>query len=292
MNIQDYFERICYKGSQEKVDLETLTEVFQHHIRAVPFENLSLHCGETIPLDLESAYDKIVKRHRGGWCMENNQLLSWVFQIMGYKVGLLSARVYNPERKGYSEDDNHLLIKVVLEGKTYIVDGGFGMAYQMWEPMELVSGKNQPQTPGIFCFTEKDGVWYFHKVKRKKFRMDSENSIPCPDVIENVTCKDIYLFTLQPKMIGDFRMACLQLQTDPSSMFLRKSICSLQTTDGFLALIGWTLIETKYNYKDDTDLVVGTVLTSEEVQKILKERFKIRLDKTFVPLNTCSGPVF
>ncbi|XP_034282326.1 arylamine N-acetyltransferase, pineal gland isozyme NAT-3-like [Pantherophis guttatus] len=292
MNIKDYFERICYKGSQEKTDLETLTEVFQHHISAVPFENLSLHCGETIQLDLESVYDKIVKHSHGGWCMENNQLLFWAFQTMGYEVGLLGARVYVPERKAYNQDVTHVLIKVTLEGKTYIVDGGFGVAYQMWQPMELISQKNQPQTPGIFCFTEKGGVWYFHKVKRKKVRMDSENKILCSDIVKNGTCKNIYLFTLQPKTIDDFRLASLQLQTDPSSMFLRKSICSLQTTDGFLVLIGWVLTETKYNYKDNMDLVVSTVLMGEEVQKILKERFKIQLDKTFVPLNTCSVSMF
>lgn len=292
MNIKDYFERICYKGSQEKIDLETLTEVFQHHIRAVPFENLSLHCGETIPLDLELVYDKIVKRNRGGWCMENNQLLFWALQTMGYEVGLLGACVYDPDRKAYSQDIGHLLIKVTLEGKTYIVDGGFGLSYQMWQPMELISEKNQPQTPGIFRFTEKGGVWYFHKEKRKKVRMDSENKVLCSDTVKNVTCKDIYLFTLQPMTIDDFQPASLQLQTDPSSMFLRKSICSLQTTDGFLVLLGWVLIETKYNYKDDMDLVVSTVLMGEEVQKILKERFKIQLDKTFVPRNICLGPMF
>ncbi|XP_025025502.1 arylamine N-acetyltransferase, pineal gland isozyme NAT-3-like isoform X1 [Python bivittatus] len=292
MNIKDYFGRICYKGPQEKIDLETLTEVFQHHIRAVPFENLSLHCGETIQLDLEPIYDKIVKHNRGGWCMENNQLLFWAFQTMGYKVSLLGACVYAPEQNAYHKDFSHLLIKLVLEGKTYIVDGGFGVAYQMWEPMELISGKNQPQTPGLFCFTEKNGVWYFHKLKRKRFRMDSDNRILCHDTVKNMACKNIYSFTLQPRTIDDFRPSCIKLQTDPSSMFLKKSICSLQTTDGFLALIGWVLTETKYNYKDNMDLVEHTILTDEEVQKTLKERFRIQLDKKFVPLNNCSISMF
>uniref|UniRef100_A0A670YMX8 arylamine N-acetyltransferase n=1 Tax=Pseudonaja textilis TaxID=8673 RepID=A0A670YMX8_PSETE len=132
MNIKDYFERICYKGSQDKIDLETLTEVFQHHIHAVPFENLSLHCGQTIQLDLESVYDKIVKHNHGGWCLENSQLLFWAFQIMGYK----GAHVYDPERKAYYPNSTHLLIRVILEGKTYIVDGGLGVDYQMWQPMD------------------------------------------------------------------------------------------------------------------------------------------------------------
>ncbi|KAK9392683.1 arylamine N-acetyltransferase pineal gland isozyme NAT-3-like [Crotalus adamanteus] len=111
---------------------------------------------------------------------------------MGYKVSLLGAHVYDPERKAYKKDFTHLLIKVVLEGKTYIVDGGFGVAYQMWQPMELISEKNQPQTPGIFCFTEKKGVGYLHKLKRKKFRMDSENKILCSDPVKNMSCKTAF----------------------------------------------------------------------------------------------------
>ncbi|XP_063168905.1 arylamine N-acetyltransferase, pineal gland isozyme NAT-3-like [Candoia aspera] len=292
MNIKDYFGRICYKGPQEKIDLGTLTEIFQHHIRAVPFENLSLHCGETIQLDLELTYDKIVKHNRGGWCMENNQLLFWALQTMGYKSSLLGACVYDPEQNAYHKDFTHLLIKVVLEGKIYIVDGGFGVAYQMWQPMELISGKNQPQTPGVFCFTEKNGVWYFHKLKHKKFKMDSDNRTLCCDPVKNMAYKNVYSFTLQPRTIDDFRPSCLQLQMDPSSIFLKKSICSLQTPDGFLALIGWMLTETKYNYKDNRDLVESTILTDEEVQEILKERFKIQLDKKFVPCNTGSVSMF
>uniref|UniRef100_A0A670ZC66 arylamine N-acetyltransferase n=1 Tax=Pseudonaja textilis TaxID=8673 RepID=A0A670ZC66_PSETE len=79
----------------------------------------------------------------------------------------------------------------------------------MWQPMALISEKNQPQTPGIFCFTEKDGVWYLHKVKREKFRMDSENKILCSDIVKNMTCKNIYLFTLQPKTIDDTQLTLM-----------------------------------------------------------------------------------
>lgn len=290
MDIKEYFARISYGGSYEKPDLETLTEIFQHHIQAVPFENLSIHCGETIELDLAATYDKIVRKKRGGWCMENNHLLSWALKTLGYNVTLLGAKVYIPEHDAYADDIDHLLLKVVLHDKSYIVDGGFGMAYQLWQPMELISGKDQPQTPGIFRFVEENGTWYLEKVKRKQYVPNHSDS--APHNVDKEVCRRVYLFTLQPRDIEEFRARNLHLQTAPDSLFVTKSICSLQTPDGVRALVGWKLTEIKYNYKDNMDLVEIRILADEEMEKTLKEKFNITLDKKFVPINTSRLSLF
>ncbi|XP_064315727.1 arylamine N-acetyltransferase, pineal gland isozyme NAT-3-like [Phalacrocorax carbo] len=289
MDIKEYFNRISYRGSYGKPDLATLTDIFQHHIQAVPFENLSIHCGESIELDLEAIYNKIVRRNRGGWCMENNYLLSWVLRTLGYDVTLLGSKVYVPEYDRYADETDHLLLKVVLDGKSYIVDGGFGMVYQMWQPMELIAGTDQPQTPGVFRFVEESGVWYLEKVKRKQWVPNQ--SISTSHNMEEV-CRRVYLFTLQPQDIEDFRACNAHLQTSPDSLFVRKSICSLQTADGIRALVGWKLTEIKYNFKDNMDLVEIRILADEEIEKTLKEKFNITLDKKFVPTNTSRLSLF
>ncbi|NXF78837.1 ARY2 protein, partial [Sclerurus mexicanus] len=290
MDIKEYFARISYRGSHNKPDLSTLSDIFQHHIRAVPFENLSIHCGEKIELDLEATYNKIVGKKRGGWCMENNYLLSWVLKTLGYDVTLLAANVYFPEHNGYAEEIDHLLLKVVLDGKSYIVDGGFGMAYQMWQPMELISGTDQPQIPGVFRFQEESGIWYLEKVKRKQLVPNQSDSTS--HNVEDEVCRRIYLFTLQPRDIEEFRGCNAQLQTAPDSLFVTKSICSLQTADGIRALVGWKLTEMKYNYRDNMDLVEVRMLADEEMEKTLKEKFSITLDKKFVPVNTSTLSLF
>ncbi|KAM9288726.1 arylamine N-acetyltransferase, pineal gland isozyme NAT-3-like isoform 2-T12 [Morus bassanus] len=289
MDIKEYFTRISYRGSYGKPDLATLTDIFQHHIRAVPYENLSIHCGESIELDLEATYNKIVRKKRGGWCMENNYLLSWVLKTLGFNITLLGSKVYVPEYDRYADQINHLLLKVVLDDKSYIVDGGFGMVYQTWQPMELISGTDQPQTPGVFRFVEESGVWYLEKVKRKQWVPNQ--SVSTSQTLE-IVCRRVYLFTLQPRDIEDFRACNAHLQTAPDSMFVKKSICSLQTADGIQALVGWKLIEVKYNYKDNMDLVEIRILADEEIEKTLKEKFNITLDKKFVPINTTRSPLF
>ncbi|NWU96627.1 ARY2 protein, partial [Upupa epops] len=290
MDIKEYFTRISYRGSYDKADLATLTDIFQHHIRAVPFENLSIHCGERVELDLEATYNKIVKKNRGGWCMENNHLLSWVLKTLGYDVTLLGSRVYVPEYDAYPEEIDHLLLKVVLDGKSYIVDGGFGMAYQLWQPMELISGTDQPQTPGVFRFQEESGIWYLEKVKRKQ--LVPNQSFSTSHNVDKEVCRRIYLFTLQPRDIEEFRASNSHLQTAPDSLFVTKSICSLQTADGVRALVGQKLTEIKYNYKDNMDLVEIRILGDEEMETTLKEKFNVTLDRKFVPVNTSRLSLF
>ncbi|XP_009943644.2 arylamine N-acetyltransferase, liver isozyme-like [Opisthocomus hoazin] len=288
MNIQEYFARISYNESHKDADLQTLIVIFQHHIRAIPFENLSMHCSETIELDLPSIYNKIVRKKRGGWCLESNHLLFWALQELGYDVYILGGNSYDPAERAYTTEINHILLKVVIKGNSYIADAGFGGVYQMWQPLMLISGKDQPQMPGIFRFTEDNGTWYFEKVKRKHYV--PEQSVPFADTPELGNIRKIYAFTLEPRHINDFQELNTYLQVSPDNILHKKSICSLQTTEGLYALVGWTFSEVKYNHMEDMDLLQITTLTDEEVEKTLKDKFSIVLENKLVPVNVRGLP--
>ncbi|XP_001508302.1 arylamine N-acetyltransferase, pineal gland isozyme NAT-10-like [Ornithorhynchus anatinus] len=282
MDIEDYFSRIGYKGLRGKPDMETLTAILQLQIRAVPFENLSIHCGEAIELNLEAIYHKIVRKNRGGWCMELNQLLFWALTTIGYEVAMLAAKVYSVPEERYCEKASHLLLLVTVEGKAYIVDSGFGIAfYQMWQPIELVSGKDQPQSPGIFRLTEDNGTWHFGKVNRK-----SSSTRQMLSILGKRDYRKIYSFTLEPHTIEDFCYVNKYLQTAPESVFTQNSICCLRTLEGSSTLIGWTLITVTFDYKDDTDLMTSMTVKDEDIGKILREKFNIVLERKFVPCSS------
>ncbi|XP_036605117.1 arylamine N-acetyltransferase 1-like [Trichosurus vulpecula] len=280
MDIREYFERIGYNHSSKKPDLETLTEVMYHTIQAVPFENLDIHCGVPIELSLEAIYDKIVRRKRGGWCLEINHLLFWVLTTMGYETTILGGYVYSTVSRQYSTMI-HLLLKVTIGERAYIADGAFGRSHQIWQPMELVSGKDQPQTPCIFRLKEDNGIWYLDQIRRKQFipNPEFENS----DLLEKNEFRHIYSFTLQPRTIEEFESANTYLQTSPKSVFTSKSFCSLQTVDGVYCLVGWTLTHRRFNYKENMDLVEFKILEYEDIEKILKDIFNISLEKKLVP---------
>src|SRR5262245_64571627 len=88
-----YLDRLAYAGSTTTT-AETLAELHVAHLLAVPFENLSIHSGETIRLDPDWLFDKIVGRRRGGFCYELNGLFAELLVDLGFHVERLAARVY------------------------------------------------------------------------------------------------------------------------------------------------------------------------------------------------------
>ncbi|XP_024434708.2 arylamine N-acetyltransferase 1 [Desmodus rotundus] len=281
MDIEAYFERIGYKNCRNKLDLETLTDILQHQIWAIPFENLDIHCGKPMELGLEAIFDQVVRRKRGGWCLQVNHLLHWALTTMGFETTMLGGYVYNTEANKYSSAMIHLLLKVTLGGRHYIVDAGFGCSYQMWQPMELISGKDQPQVPCIFRLTEERGTWYLDQIRREQYIPNQEfrNS----ELLEKMKYRKIYSFTLEPRTIEDFESVNENLQTSPASLFTSKSFCSLQTPDGVHCLVGFTLSFRKFNYKDNVDLVEFKTLSEEEIGEVLKSIFNISLEGKLVP---------
>lgn len=64
--VDAYLARIGASRTSPPADLQEL------HLRAVPFENLSIHLGEPIVLDEDALVAKVVTRRRGGFCYELN----------------------------------------------------------------------------------------------------------------------------------------------------------------------------------------------------------------------------
>lgn len=281
MDIEAYFKRIGYENSKIKLDLETLTDILQHHIRAIPFENLNIHCGEPMELGLEEVFNQVVRRNRGGWCLQVNHLLYWALTTIGFETTILGGYVYNPTANKYSNRMIHLLLKVTIDGRNYIADAGFGRSYQMWQPMELTSGQDQPQVPCIFRLTEERGIWYLDQMRREQYIPNQEflNS----DLLEKNKYRKIYNFTLEPRTIEDFESVNTYLQISPASVFTSKSFCSLQTPEGVHCLVGFTLTYRKFNYKDNMDLVEFKTLKEEEVEEELKNIFNISLERKLMP---------
>ena len=89
-----------------------------------PFSSVGPRLGDDLPLDLDALFDRIVARHRGGYCFEQNGLLFEVLLDLGYDVHVQLARViYN---RDYLPGLTHRVTRVVLDDRTYVADVGFG----------------------------------------------------------------------------------------------------------------------------------------------------------------------
>ena len=123
MDVRAYLERICFTGKPEP-NLDTLIQLQRQHLLTISYENLDVHLGRRLDLDLVRSYTKIVNQRRGGWCYEMNGLLEWALREIGFDVMRMSAGV-SRSLKGDVVLGNHLVLCVHLD-QPWIADVGFG----------------------------------------------------------------------------------------------------------------------------------------------------------------------
>lgn len=124
-DIGAYFERIGFAGSMAPT-LETLNQLHQLHIAAIPFENLDPLIGAPVRLDLPNLQQKLLFDRRGGYCIEQNLLFKAVLESLDFPVRTLGARVLWGHAADEERPLSHLVLAVDVAGVSYLADVGFG----------------------------------------------------------------------------------------------------------------------------------------------------------------------
>lgn len=212
MNLNAYLHRINYTGPRQPT-IETLRALHSAHLLTIPYENLDIHLGRRLTLDLAYIYTKIVEQKRGGWCYEMNGLLAWALRELGFDVTLIGSSVGEPAQGGVAGDLDHLVLLVQLE-QPWLADVGFGNAYL--EPLPLQAGEYQ-QGWMTFRLEQAGDKWYLHS-----------HAHGGPG----------YGFTLLPRQYAGFAPGCHELQTSPTSGFVRTTVCHRFTQDSIASLRG------------------------------------------------------
>ncbi|GAA6100124.1 arylamine N-acetyltransferase, pineal gland isozyme NAT-3 [Tachysurus ichikawai] len=149
MDVQKYLLRIgCSVSCPCSPTLDTLCSLHLCHLLSVPFENLTIHTGECVNLELPLLYDKVVLKRRGGFCYENNGLFSWLLSQLGFEVEVLAAQVKNRYTGFYGPPFDHLIIMVTIDGERWLCDVGFGAGFQ--RPLSLETDSAQTQSHGVY----------------------------------------------------------------------------------------------------------------------------------------------
>jgi len=247
---QSYLNRINYQGSIEPTTA-TLKALHYQHMLTVPFENLDIHLRKPIVLDQAAFYSKIVEKYRGGFCYELNGLFAQLLQELGFQVTILSGRVAIPAG-GYGADFGHMALLVELGDYSWLVDVGFGDSFR--EPLSF--GPISEQVRNAYrLVAEESGYWIL--LQRPKLEQQEHS---------------LYLFTLEPKKLEDFKNLCQYQQTSPDSIFTKGRLCTKATPEGRITLTDKSLLITTAIDKHEFSI------TSEgEYQELLKEHFDITL---------------
>ncbi len=249
MNVDAYLERIGYHGPLSPT-AETLRRLHVAHLLSVPFENLSIHWRETIQLDDEALFEKVVTRRRGGFCYELNGLFAALLRALGFEVTMLSASVYGAAGD-FSPDYDHMALLVTLEDR-WLADVGFGESFR--EPLRL--DERGEQVEGDLAYRIEETVDGRLLLARRE---------------EDGPWKTQYRFNLEPHVYADYADRCRFHQISPQSHFTQNRICSLATPDGRVTLSGMKLITTRGGERQERKL------TDAEYSEALRECFGIVL---------------
>ncbi|MBE9918238.1 arylamine N-acetyltransferase [Paenibacillus donghaensis] len=206
-----YLERIGYTGAIDR-SAATLASLQEHHIYAVPYENLDILQGIPLSLELDDLYDKIVLRRRGGYCFELNALFGWLLEELGFQVTRYFARFWRDEPNPPPMRRHHVL-RVKAEGQSYICDVGVGGIVPA-RPLLLVEGLEQQL--GEECYRLELDPFYGWMLSERKHGEWSR----------------IYSFTEEPQLPQDYEMASYWCQHAPDSIFTQMAMVFIRTPEG------------------------------------------------------------
>lgn len=224
--------------------VETLVALHRAHLSRIPFENLDIHLGRPIRLDLGRIVDKLTG-DRGGFCYELNGGFAALLETLGFGVARLEARV-SAEGPGLPFD--HLCLRVAAEGRELLADVGFGACFA--EPLPLRCDEDLLDPDGTYRIEAGEPWW----------QLTGDGS-------------PVYRFRLDPLPLSAFEPGCAHHQTSPDSHFTRGPVCTRVTPTGRVTLRGDRLIETIDGER------VETTVPHEQLLDVYRERFGMHLPR-------------
>ena len=211
LSVEKYLQRINYTGDT-KPTKENLQKLQRAHLMSVPYENLDIYFKQAKSLAIEEIYDKIVLRHRGGYCFEINGLFGWLLRQLGYEVKEYFGRwlyldaLEKPARR-------HRILHVTFPDGDCIADAAVG--------------QRAPLTPLAFQYDleqEREGY---------KYRIVKDDALY--NVVqreENGKYVNFFSFDLAPQLNIDFTYVHFFCTSHPSSVFTQKIMVHIPTENG------------------------------------------------------------
>jgi len=251
-DLDAYFSRIGHGGSTAP-RLDTLAALHRAHTRAIAFENLNPLLDIPVGLDPASLQRKLVQGQRGGYCFEHNLLLSGVLQQLGFRVTQLAARVLWGAPDDAQRARTHMLLRIDVEGESFLIDGGFG---GMTLPSPIRLDVEGPQTTthepyrllrrgdDIFMQAEVAGEW-----------------------------RTLYRFDLQPHFLPDYEIVNGYYCYHPDSHFKQRLSVGRAVDGGRDALANNVLTRHRLG-AESTKRVLGS---ASELRDALEDVFELRV---------------
>ncbi|WP_024803842.1 arylamine N-acetyltransferase [Nocardia sp. BMG51109] len=207
LDLDAYLARIGFDGARVSA-VETLHRLQHAHTTTIPFENLEIILGRSIPLEPEALQDKMIRRRRGGYCYEHVGLFAAALERLGFGVTGLHGRV-DMGAAGGLRPATHALLRVTTadDERVWLCDVGFGGGPSA--PLELDPGAGEVRA----------GDWRF-RLERGRGELGAEQWTLHHFARDGWIAR--YRFTLNPQYRIDYAVGSHFVSTSPRSPFVTR----------------------------------------------------------------------
>jgi arylamine N-acetyltransferase len=255
VDLDAYLERVNYHGAVDP-NSDVLQDLLTAHTSTIPFENLDPLLGRPVDdLSPEALADKLVDRHRGGYCYEHNGLFGYILEELGFEVRRLAARVvWMLAPDAAVPPQMHTLLTVTVPGdkQPYLVDVGFG-GQTPTSPIRLETGLVQQTT-------------------HEPYRIEQHGDTLLLQAQIRGDWQSLYQFATRTAPPIDLVVGSWYASTHPSSHFVTGLVASLVTAEGRFNLAGRNLAVHRGGVTDRTHLGDASA-----VVETLTDRFGINV---------------
>lgn len=225
--------------------LEHLKKIVKAHLIKVPFENISKLLFKqrgmmSIPSFAEFL-EGVEKYNFGGTCYTNNYYLYLLLEHLRFDIKLFGADMKNP--------DVHLISKVRIEGREYIVDGGYAAPFL--NPLPADQSTDFIITLGNEKYVVKP------KDENGRTRVEQHN---------NGKLQHWYTAGSKPRRIEDFGKVITDSYAD-GAVFMNAVRITRFTENGALVLKNFMFSET------NSQRTFTEKLTRDELPEFVKKKF-------------------
>lgn len=239
------------KIDHEIKTLADITKLIKAHLCTFPFSSLKVLLKEDISLNLNSIYENIIIKKRGGYCFEHNKLMYEVLKELGFNVKHYLARVVNNTDNMVPQTHRFTLLD--FEEEQYLIDVGIGFRSPS-VPVKFGSASNISHL----------GVEY----KVKEF----EDQTFAMQLLEKGKPFLATKFDLNRCYESDFELGHFYSHKNPNAIFVNNLVVSLIQDDVIYSLVNKKYLKTYKDRKEEIE-----IKSIEQLEQILKNDLNVNL---------------
>ncbi|MGV3244920.1 arylamine N-acetyltransferase [Staphylococcus sp. 11261D007BR] len=237
--------------------VEEIDYYVKQFMLTIPFENIDVQNGVPISLEIEDLYDKIVHRHRGGYCYELNVFFKAFIEHHGFNSVMAAATIHTPSG-GRSLNGSHMALITTIDDDKYVTDVGFGDLPTKAMPITESGDATVTDVNGTYRAVLEDEYVFVQKYEPEQEEWDTK-----------------YHLEYKARTLDDFSYNIYYNQHDPNSTFVKRLLVTMPTEDGRITMSQDHFTKQTKGNKEKIDV------TADNYRDILREHFGIdeRIDR-------------